>query len=64
MCVYVYICMYVYVCEYIYICVYSLVLFSWVLWHINHCRLFNSKTAGYLIPVTIQSKIEHLFTHS
>ena len=22
--------------------------FSWVLWHINHCRLFNAKSSSYI----------------
>ena len=24
------------------------VLFGWVLWHINHCRLFNAKSSLYI----------------
>ena len=24
--------------------IYDLVWFGWVLWHINHCRLFNAKS--------------------
>ena len=22
--------------------------FGWVLWHINHCRLFNAKSSSYI----------------
>ena len=22
--------------------------FGWVLWHINHCRLFNTKSSSYI----------------
>ena len=25
-----------------------MILFGWVLWHINHCRLFNAKPFFYL----------------
>ena len=24
-----------------------MILFGWVLWHINHCRLFNAKSCLY-----------------
>ena len=27
---------------------YVLVCFGWVLWHINHCRLFNAKSSSYI----------------
>ena len=27
---------------------YSLVCLGWVLWHINHCRLFNAKSSSYI----------------
>ena len=27
--------------------IYDLVWFGWVLWHINHCRLFNAKSSLY-----------------
>ena len=25
-----------------------MILFGWVLWHINHCRLFNAKSFIYI----------------
>ena len=25
-----------------------MILFGWVLWHINHCRLFNAKSSLYI----------------
>ena len=25
-----------------------MILFRWVLWHINHCRLFNAKSSLYI----------------
>ena len=32
-----------------YICIYKICMiwFGWVLWHINHCRLFNAKSSLY-----------------
>ena len=26
-----------------------MILFGWVLWHINHCRLFNTKSSLYIL---------------
>ena len=28
--------------------IYDLVWLGWVLWHINHCRLFNAKSSSYI----------------
>ena len=28
--------------------IYDLVRLGWVLWHINHCRLFNAKSSLYI----------------
>ena len=28
--------------------IYDLVWLGWVLWHINHCRLFNAKSSLYI----------------
>ena len=31
--------------------IYDLVLFGLVLWHINHCRVFNAKSSLYILNV-------------
>ena len=33
---------------YIYIYLIYMIWFGWVLWHINHCRLFNDKSSLYI----------------
>ena len=45
--VYTYICIYIYI-KYTYIYLIYMIGFSWVLWHINHCRLFNAKFSLYI----------------
>ena len=50
--------------------------FGWVLWHINHCRLFNAKSSLYIsikhiymickhiLQITILNKSELFFVHN
>ena len=45
--------------------VFGLIRFGWILWHINHCRLFNAKSILYrqtIVFQTIQFSISNLIS--